>query len=653
MTRRWVLFSLFLLGMTLPALPQDDSSLTLDEIVFLVDLGKSDDEIINHIEDHRLSFKSSPEMEKELRRRGVGERVLRAIQEVDLVDQAIRMREGGKSELDILQLIADRAVPVSLSTDEALRLHRKGLSIDVIRALTGDRRFQGFQTHSHPGGFFQLQHPTDWIRMEEMRDDQLVVAFTPDKGKASVKLLNVSVQIHAQVVGRDSPYSYLPLGRINEQMLKMRAWRKKVKGQHFRIIRLGDEIRIHGIPAILADTEYQRKGPVLRRWGVLLFFNGIEYVILMDAPADKFDRWEPVFRKILLSFTPSPGKLGNNVRREPIEPREVLKKYRNSVVKVNCGWKVGNLGWVWMRGTGFFVRRDGYLLTNHHVVWLDSWYGRTVRRYPDRITVEWDERLKRKPTDVKLVDAVRTDYPHVDIALLKAKGSDHTPMPLTRVFPPGKWVREQDQLLTLGFPAVVEMERKMAVTLTTTLGTLSKFNLLPDGTVDDVISDAVIHGDDKTLSLVERLCPLRDQGGEFNRLPVEFGELSFPVESLESLGEFCRKGSLVFLFLLFQLLQLHLEGLGRLGARRSEDDDRLAHTHPLELLEGLHIFTKNPYSPRIPGSEELLVFVGFLMLAAHGISSGGSMARPAGSAQNICAGSLLPISAGDPLVFSH
>ncbi len=494
MMRRWTLLSLFLLGMTLPAIPQDDPGLTPDEIVFLVELGKSDVEIINHIEDHRLRFLSSSKTEDSLRRRGVAERVLRVIREVDLVDRAISMKDAGKNELDILQMIADRAVVVSLSTDEALRLHRKGLSIDVIRALKGDRRFHDFHTESHPGGFFQLQHPKDWVRMEEMRDDQLVVAFTPNKGRSSVKNLDVSVQIHAQVVGRHSPYSYLPLEKINAEMLKMRAHRKQLKGQHFKILRLGDKIAIHGIDAILADTEYQRKGPLLRRWGVLLFYNGIEYVVLMDAPADKFSRWEPVFRKILLSFTPSPGKLGSHVRREMIEPREVLKKYRNSVVKVNCSWKVGTLGWVRMRGTGFFVRRDGYLLTNHHVVWLDSYYGRKVKRFPDRITIEWDERLKRPPVEVKLIDAVRTNYPHVDIALLKAEGSNHTPMPVTRVFPPGKWVREQDQLLTLGFPAVVEMERKMAVTLTTTLGTLSKFNLLPDGTVDDIISDAVIHG---------------------------------------------------------------------------------------------------------------------------------------------------------------
>lgn len=494
MTRRFTLLALFLFGMTIPAVPQDDPGLTPGEIVFLVELGKNDAEIIDHIEAHRLRFETSPETEDALRRRGVAERIIRVIREVDLVDRAISMKDAGKDELDILQVIADRAVQVSLSTGEALRLRRKGLSIDVIRALKGDRRFRDFRTHSHPGGFFQLQHPKEWVRMEEMRNDQLVVAFTPEKGKASVKSLDVSVQIHAQVVGRQSPYSYLSLDKINAEMIRMRALRKKVKGQYFKIIEPGKRISIHGIGAILADTEYQRKGPVLRRWGILLFYNGIEYLVLMDAPADRFEKWEPVFRKILLSFTPSPGKLGSHVRREMIEPREVLKKYRASVVKVNCGWNVGKVGWVWMRGTGFFVRRDGYLLTNHHVVWLDSWYGRKVRRHPDRITIDWDQRLNRPTVDVKLIDAVRTNYPHVDIALLKAAGSDHTPMPLTRVFPPGKWVREQDSLLTLGFPAVVEMERKMAVTLTTTLGTLSKFNLLPDGTVDDIISDAVIHG---------------------------------------------------------------------------------------------------------------------------------------------------------------
>ena len=95
MTRRWVLFSLFLFGMTLPAVPQDDPGLTMDEIIFLVDLGKSDAEIINHVEDHRLGFQSSPETEKELRRRGVAERILRVIQGVDLVDHAIRMKVGG------------------------------------------------------------------------------------------------------------------------------------------------------------------------------------------------------------------------------------------------------------------------------------------------------------------------------------------------------------------------------------------------------------------------------------------------------------------------------------------------------------------------------------------------------------------------------
>ncbi len=84
-------------------------------------------------------------------------------------------------------------------------------------------------------------------------------------------------------------------------------------------------------------------------------------------------------------------------------------------------------------GTGFFVTREGLLVTNAHVL------GSKMAK----VTAVWDASAGRKPVTLRVVDYAEAD----DLALLKAdSGSPFDPLPMTEVY------ELQRPLLSAGFP---------------------------------------------------------------------------------------------------------------------------------------------------------------------------------------------------------
>jgi len=473
----------------LAAAPPAQEALDLQDILFLIENNTPEEEVLAIVKKQRIRFRLDEAAEQQLQRKGVSDRVLAVLRHLQLLDDVIAMKMAGKEELEIIRMIADRGLVLELDGSEKLLLHKKGVSKDVLHALMGNFTFREFKTHEHPGGFFRVQLPEGWKPLEEYEDDKTLVSFAP-RERASGRRVTFGFRIEFAVSGKKSPHAYMALETVNQLRMRMIEVEARETGQHFRSTGEPRKSKILGVPAIVNDYEHQVGEVQVRRHAMLLYYNGVEYWLACDAPLAIFEAQRSVFEKVLLTFNPAPTELGRQIRKPSADPQHLLERYRESVVQVEALCTEGGAVVDGGAGTGWFIRRDGYVLTNHHVV-----HSRRLNRFADRILLKWDASLRREAVEAKLIDAVRLDNPKVDIALLKAKGASYLPMPVTRVNPANKYVKEQDKVLALGYPGIVEDGKVVPLTLTSTRGTLSKFNLRPDYKVETVIIDAVLqHG---------------------------------------------------------------------------------------------------------------------------------------------------------------
>lgn len=478
----------FLAAALAAAVPAPQEELEAADIVYLVEAGTSDELVIREIKRRRIRFRMDEATVQLLQKKGVSDRIVQVLHQVQLLDDVLAMREAGKTETDIVRMIADADRTVDLTPGELLSLRKRKISIDVVNALQGNFSFREFRTHEHPGGFFRIQFPDTWTRIEEYEDDKMIVAFTP-LDRTTARGLEMGIRIEMSVVGANSVHRTLPLETVSRNHLRMLESEMREAGREMKVRGEPRGGKMQGVPAIHHDYEYAGARGTVRRHAVLLYYNGIEYWVACDAPSAEFEERWATYEKILLTFNPAPEEFGRRLRKTTGDPQAFLEKYRPSVVRVEVRFLQNGQVVAGGYGTGWFIRRDGYLLTNHHVVWHDK-----LQRYPDEILLHWDASLKREPVAAKLVDAVRSEFPHVDVALLKAKGSNYEPVPVMRVNPPGKYVKEQDKVMVLGFPGIVDTRDTMPLKLTSTVGNIIKFDLRPDHSINTVMHDAVSSG---------------------------------------------------------------------------------------------------------------------------------------------------------------
>ncbi len=475
----FLLFALLLGG-------QETERLDLDDILFLKKMGKSEAEILAEVERRGVSFKLDDANRLQLGKAGFSQSFELGLAKHLFLRDVLAWKQEGVPEETILIRVREAGVAFSLSTDELLRLRKAGLSDAVIRALQGGlgrEALPGFRLFEHPGRLFLLQVPKEWRTIRDVEESGITYGFTPDADAKKTDQTRYGAAASAFGAGPGSPYTYLPFETVNERFCRSivvdqkEADRTKPEAERAGMTWSGAEPDTLGGASALRNTFLQSvRGTPVKVWLYHAHSEGTAFFVAVAAPTERFDQEAALFKRILATVALLPAE---TVRRPTttLRPQEVVERYKASVVKVHTYFRTDQ-GEEEYTGTGWFVRQDGYLFTNWHVVTVKG-------RYADRIEVEWDVTLRRPKIQAKLIGAAQSEYPTVDVALLKVPGTGYRPFPVARTTPQGRLVQEQDRVLVLGFPGITEQDyQDRPLTLTTTEGTISKFVQRLDGNTD-------------------------------------------------------------------------------------------------------------------------------------------------------------------------
>jgi len=212
--------------------------------------------------------------------------------------------------------------------------------------------------------------------------------------------------------------------------------------------------------------------------------------VMAHAPEARFAEHEPTFAALAGAMTFPGSAFAERRTGAAFTSSELAQRYRHAVVAV----LVSDDGDNWVGGgSGFFVRSDGYLLTNHHVVW-NAQEKRPWRHF----LVRWSTELERDDIDAELIAyrysesravelAGASQYLNVgeDLALLKVSGIErYDTIPLA----PLDRTEVGDPVITMGFPIITQFDRRHSTTISS--GVVTRFNRDVDDRIETIVTDA-------------------------------------------------------------------------------------------------------------------------------------------------------------------
>ncbi len=424
-----------------------------------------------------------------LKRAGANAALLRGLQGDPLsCKELARLAKGGNDAESLGALVDLIGTQLRADDAEAADLARAGVPAPLIKRLReGAAGAETWVRYEHPAGRFGVLHPPGWKMLVHVapEDFTLEYLFTPETATDDPAQVAVGFGITPIPLPPGSPYEalglrdiaarFMPLIRSEEPALELRY------GTGF------EEGRLGGADAVFFQLQGKLKdrprGPHRIHAGVARK-DGWLYIASTVAPVAEYEALLETFRRCADSARLGPAPLVPPAEKPTAQ--QWVERHKESVVLVVC-----SRGQAVQTGTGFVVREDGYVLTNHHVV-FDARGG----SFFDEIALHWDSALRRPPVKAKLVGASGTYFEQnrpagthgVDVALLKiAAAGAFRAMPLA----PLERVQLSDPVLTMGFPltGIFDFEQ---LSLFVTRGVVVRFNKDQLGRVDSLFIDAKI-----------------------------------------------------------------------------------------------------------------------------------------------------------------
>ncbi|MHC4849167.1 MAG: S1 family peptidase, partial [Planctomycetota bacterium] len=354
----------------------------------------------------------------ELSRAGVPAIVVRALRGGALdANELLRRAKSGSSASDLFALLDFVGTSGNATAEQAQALKSAGLPdalIDRMRSTTGGsilRTADGRSLYRHPADRFSLRYPAEWRLLLRPHKEKFLLeyVFTPDRTQTDPHNLSTG-------------FSVVPVHLVPGSSFDIASLDDLVKLTVPAVITEEPGLKLHGKPRTgrLAGAEARiielrgsgRGAKALRISSIIVRRQGVLCFVSAWAPVDQYEKYGADFNRCAASLRF--GKPASVIPRRATTSQEFVRRYRNSVVQVRSASA---------SGTGFIVRKDGYLLTNHHVV-----FDEKKKAYTREFTLQFDASLKRRPLRAVLVDAKmkrladagrNLSLAGVDIALLR------------------------------------------------------------------------------------------------------------------------------------------------------------------------------------------------------------------------------------------
>ncbi len=477
--------------------------LDLDRLLALLREKKPLGEVLDWIASRRVQGPLSKEAGEKLARAGAPPPVLLALKGSPLTSRELLALTvlNYPPEIYVQLVRIAGTVKEKIAPSKALTLLRSGIPKSVLLAFR-EGRAPGEQgegkegrkspilktalpggVFTHVGKRFTIRCPKGWVLLRDIQGTSVRYVFTPEKGKTRPEDVDVGVTLLLTAPPKGSVWREESPEEILEKMLPLFRMEEPdmAPAGSLRIETCGG---VRGASQVLEGIPKEKFAP-FRAKVFLARKEGLVYMLVAMAPRSEYPKWDGVFAGIFKDSELGPAI--HAARGKHMEASALAEKYKGSVVFIEAGTGLDR-----GQGSGFIVSKDGYILTNWHVVWNEK-TGKPHQWF----TVRWDDSLKRPDAKAVYIGSYHRlsgetlaggTIGGTDVALLKIPPGDYEPVPLT----PVSEVKLGDPVVALGFPVSYDVA---GLSLFLTKGVVVRFNRNYQGKVESFTTDAKItHG---------------------------------------------------------------------------------------------------------------------------------------------------------------